>query len=859
MALAAGGRIGPYEIRALIGEGGMGEVYRAHDPRLGRDVAIKVVPAAFSGDPDRLRRFEQEARAAAALSHPNIVAIFDVVTGGDHPCVVTELLEGRTVRDALSASAISPRKAIEYGIQIGQGLAAAHEKGIVHRDLKPENLFVTSEGRVKILDFGLAKLTEVAVAGAGATMVATRTIDTSPGVAIGTVGYMSPEQVRGQAVDHRTDIFSFGAVLYEMLSGTRAFRGDSTADTMSAILKEDPPELASESRPVPASVERVVRRCLEKNPAERFQSAKDLTFALDALSHAGSRSSQMAAAIGPRRPGRTSRLVAAGLGTIGIVAIIAAAYVIGARRSPAQAQPVFQQLTYRRGTVRAARFAPDGQTVVYSAAWEGRPIELFSTRPGSAESRSLEVPASNILAISPSGEMAIALDSRSLGPWNVVGTLARAQLAGGAPRSLLESITSADWSPDGQRLAVLRRQPIGMRIEYPIGNVLFDVPVAASNLRVSPDGRTVAFLDHPFGDEGSVDVIDTATKQHRVVSSGWASIEGLAWSRDGREVWFTATKSGMLRAIWAVSLAGGPERLVLRIPRRATLQDLAADGRALVTTETLRSEVLVGAIGGGPARSLSWFDWATALSLSRDGRLLNFTESGEGAGEHYGIYIRSTDGSPAVRLADGNGSAVSPDGKWAIMLTSAYEPRLVPTGAGEPRSVGAPAFEGVAMPSWMADSNRFLMVAREKGHRARVYVGSVSNPTVNAITPEGIAGRLASPDGQWLFVRVSGGEAELYSLTGGEPRPLAAIAADEGAVAWTPDSRGLIVRERGSLARLARYDLQLGKRTPFAELYPPDVGGVIAVGEVVLTADLKQYAYNYFRNLGELIVVSGLK
>ena len=243
MSVAAGTRLGPYQILALVGAGGMGEVYRAHDPRLGRDVAIKVLPAALSTDPDRLRRFEQEARAAGALNHPNILTVHEIGTHDGQPYIVSELLEGQTLRDALGHAALPVRKAIDYAIQISHGLAAAHEKRIVHRDLKPENLFITNDSRVKILDFGLAKLTEAAAAGVGAPMMATRAADTSPGMVLGTVGYMSPEQVRGLAVDHRSDSFSFGSILYEMLWGARAFTGDTAADTISAILVKEPPEL----------------------------------------------------------------------------------------------------------------------------------------------------------------------------------------------------------------------------------------------------------------------------------------------------------------------------------------------------------------------------------------------------------------------------------------------------------------------------------------------------------------------------------------------------------------------------------------------------------------------------------------
>ncbi|HEY6148764.1 MAG TPA: serine/threonine-protein kinase, partial [Thermoanaerobaculia bacterium] len=305
MTLTSGSRLGPYEIVAPIGAGGMGEVYRARDPRLGRDVAVKVLPPSFSADADRLRRFEQEARAAGILNHPNITSVLDIGEHDGSPYVVQELLEGETLRQALAAG-VSPRKAVDYAIQIAHGLAAAHEKGIVHRDLKPENVFVTKDGWLKILDFGLAKLIHPEER-LPATNLPTETAGTEPGVVLGTLGYMSPEQVRGRLADARSDIFSFGAILYEMLAGQRAFKGDSAADTMSAILKEDPPDISLTNQNVPPGIERIVRHCLEKNPEQRFQSARDLAFDLEALSgvsgpRAGVQTAEVARVRRLRRP-----------------------------------------------------------------------------------------------------------------------------------------------------------------------------------------------------------------------------------------------------------------------------------------------------------------------------------------------------------------------------------------------------------------------------------------------------------------------------------------------------------------------------------------------------------------------------
>ena len=336
----------------------MGEVYRARDPRLGRDVAIKVISAAFSSDPERLRRFEHEARAAAALSHPNILAVYDIAQHDGSPYIVTELLEGETLRERLSTGVLPLRKAIEYAVQVAKGLAAAHEKGIVHRDLKPENIFVTTEERVKILDFGLAKLTQSEPAFAGASALPTTPPNTQTGVVVGTIGYMAPEQVRGLAADHRSDIFALGVVLYEMLSGKRAFHGDTAIDTMTAILKEDPPALPIERR-VPPGLERIVRRCLEKAPAGRYKSADDLAFALEGI--AGH--SEPTSAVAPRvAPARREQLAwaAASVLLITTIALGAVASLMRASVRTTAPEMRLQIVTPPDANIGAFELSPDG-------------------------------------------------------------------------------------------------------------------------------------------------------------------------------------------------------------------------------------------------------------------------------------------------------------------------------------------------------------------------------------------------------------------------------------------------------------------------------------------------------------------
>src|SRR6266542_177589 len=393
MSIAAATRLGPYEIIAPVGAGGMGEVYRARDTRLGRDVAVKVLPSSYADNKERLQRFEQEACAAGALNHPNILIVHDIGSHDDAPYVVSELLEGETLRQRTTGAALAQRRVVDYALQIAHGLAAAHDKGIVHRDLKPENLFVTKDGRIKILDFGLAKLTGAADSGQSQSDIPTRRVDTDPGKVMGTVGYMSPEQVRGRPADHLSDIFSLGAILYEMLAGKRAFRVESAVETMNAILKEDPLELSQTNQNIAPALERVVDHCLEKNPEERFQSARDLAFALEALSGSTSVSTQTVTL--PARAPQWIRSHALAAWIVAVVAILMAiitfafAYFRRAPTTETQATRFYVFPAEKTSFQGAGEFiSPDGRRLVFSAVsaigarslWI-RPLDSLTAQP----------------------------------------------------------------------------------------------------------------------------------------------------------------------------------------------------------------------------------------------------------------------------------------------------------------------------------------------------------------------------------------------------------------------------------------------------------------------------------------------
>ena len=592
MSLAPGMRLGPYEILAPLGAGGMGEVYRARDAKLNRDVAIKVLPAELSARPDALARFEREAQAVAALSHPNILAIHDFGTSDGTTYAVMELLDGESMRETLSRGALPIRRAAEYAIQIARGLSAAHDKGIVHRDLKPENVFITADDRVKILDFGLARQ-EVSGLASTRTLSPTQNSPTEPGTVLGTVGYMAPEQVRGAAVDTRADIFSFGALLYEMVTGARAFARDTGADTMAAILREDPPEIPPD-RGVPATFERIIRRCLEKKPELRFRSTHDLAFALEAFSTSSAVTSSTASArlaaahedAASTTTKRSPRWLLPAAALVAVVAAAAAGVWFGRRQAPTPAvsahePPQFHQLTFEDAIIDNARFAPDGQTVVYGSRRVSGPTRLLLTRIESPGATTIPIDNAEVLAVSRDAEMAVGINPR--GPRGSLRetTLARAPLLGGTSRPVADRVTFADWSPTGE-LAIVRTIGAQQRLELPLGTVLVQTDGDIGWPRVSPDGRSVAYLNWPVKDDdrGSAVIIDRQGRR-LAESRQWEALRGLAWTPSGDEVWYGAAASASNYVIHGLG-PGRQERRVLAAPGGLVPHDITKDGKALV-------------------------------------------------------------------------------------------------------------------------------------------------------------------------------------------------------------------------------------------------------------------------------------
>ena len=917
--------LGPYQIAGVIGEGGMGAVYRAKDTRLGRDVAIKVLTNVTFSDRERLLRFEQEARATGMLNHPNLLTVYDVGRDTDgNPFLVTELLEGETLSSRLQRGPLSPRKAVDAATQMAQGLAAAHEKGIVHRDLKPDNVFLTRDGRLKILDFGIAKLTRAGVDGP-----TFETAATEPGMVMGTVGYMSPEQVRGEAVDHRSDIFSLGTIFFEMLTGTRAFKRNSAVETLAAILKEDPPDLTEVLPTAPQPLERLLRRCLEKDREHRFQTARDLGFNLETLASLSGTSTlsgvarpathasagPVPAASGPpptqrvQAPPRTMarplvkprrRVSPLLLALLYVVSIAGAAYAAWAwahRGSNDWVEPQFHRLTFRRGEVRSARFSPDGETIVYSAAWDGQPSEIFVVSRRATEARPLGIPDSEVLSVSPEAELAILLRRDRV---SNLGTLARVPLAGGIPRDVANDVLQADWSPDGQSLAIIRQNGDRTRVEYPIGTVRYETPHYVREVRVAPDGKRLAILE-PSRGEWELAIIDGAAPV--TIARGWArGATGIAWSRDGKEVWVSGTNSGASPpALYAVDVEHGTMRLVTRLTGAVRIFDLSQNGETLLSNGSWRAALMWKQGGGpqaaqlvsieaappaGPAtsaapateggqspavpqvaeipeRDASWLDWSILADLSRDGRTILFSETREGGGTKSAVYLRHADAATPVRLADGMGDALSPDGKW-VLGHQGGKLVIIPTGPGEPRELAVPgSFESGA--AWLPDSRRAIVGGAVGKGTYRLYLLDTLDEKLTPVSPEriwsgGARAYAVSPDARFVAGMNAAETIVLYPLDGTAAVPVAGVEKGEIPIQWSADGTLLYVYRPTALpARVHRVTLATGQREVWRELTAADPAGVYKIAPVTITPDGSAYAYTAMRVLSELYLTEGVR
>jgi len=800
----------------------MGEVYRATDTRLRRDIAIKILPQSFLADRSLLARFEQEARATAALRHVNVLTIHDFGTE-PMPHLVTELLHGETLADVLVRGAVTARRAVEWSLQILRGISAAHAVGILHRDLKPANIFITSDGTVKVLDFGLAKVMGVGDAGADAPTLA----HSEPGTVVGTLGYMSPEQIRGEPLDARSDIFSFAVVLYEMLTGRSPFSRRSGAEIMSAILRDDPQPL--ECPPYPHVLAETVFRCLAKTSDNRFYSAHDLALHLEMLD----------------------------LGSSGST--------IAFNDRPEFKPPTLRQVTFHTGNIAHARFVPDG-SIIYGASWGEREAELFTSYRGVADSRSLGIVGS-VHAVSRNGELAVSLARRVESGFLSAGTLARVPLAGGTPRPIANDIYEADWAPDGKQLAVARRSDRGFRIEYPIGRTLYESNSWFSHLRFSPAGDRLAFLEHPFiGDNvGHVSVVDLSGHAEKLTNELYVAW-GLAWHPLTGEIWYSGTPMsgghGHTVMIYAVDLAG-KAREVFSSLGFANLHDIASDGTVLLSHET--AERRITGHSNGMDRDLSWFDWSYPTRVSGDGKTLLFEEHGIASSGSYMVYLRDMSGGPAVRLEEGLGRDLSADGTRVLALTKdSIGKRLfvIPTGVGEIEDIRVDGVDHFISARYLPGEKEILLVGSRGAEGARLWRVSAEGGEAQPLSEEGIATWMflaISPDGESVAAIGPGELPAIYPTHGdGARREIKGALSGDAPVHWLDADHILLCRREEKRALIHRVDLKSGVRTLIHTLVPLDPAGVQGISPIHFSDDGESYVFGYRRLLSSLFVGTGI-
>ncbi|MEJ2147319.1 MAG: protein kinase [Acidobacteriota bacterium] len=852
MQLTPGTRLGPYEIVALLGAGGMGEVYRARDTRLGRDVAVKVLPQHLSSSAEVRARFEREARTVSSLNHPNICTLYDIGREGDTDYLVMELIDGETLAARVAKGPLRTDQVLALGTQIAAALARAHRAGIVHRDLKPGNVMLTKSG-AKLMDFGLARATGLDAEAVG-DLTESPTVAqplTAEGTIVGTFQYMAPEQLEGREADSRSDVWALGCVLYEMVTGKRPFEGKSQASLIAAIMEKPPRALSELSPASPPALDRLVRACLAKDPDDRIQTAHDVGLQLEwmrAESSAAAPSTPAAAAPAQSHGGAGGMRRA--MAAVVVVAIIAvAAGFLAGRRSapPATSNDVqFHRKTFRKQAIFTARFMPNGKTIVLSAALEGNTTGLYVIRPEYPEPQSLGMKNVHLLAVSSRGELAVLNHARFTGHHRLFdGTLARMPLEGGAPRDILEHVREADWSPDGSELAIIHEVADGDQLEFPIGHVLYRSSGYLSDMRVSHGGDSIAFMEHParFDDRGSVKVIDLGGRA-RELASGYWGMEGLAWSPADDAVYFSAAIGGSEFSVYRADIAGGA-RLARQSAGLLIIHDIAPDGTWIVTGDDTPTEILLRDLDNDTETNLSWLDAALYPKLSPDGRTILFTDESEAAGPNYSATLRPTSGGAIVRLGEGFGTDFSVDGRFVLSVVPSTPPRVMsyPVGAGQSVQLDRGQFENISDAYWTPDGAHVLVSGNLADQPPRCFLLDPTTREATPIGPEGIREGRPSPDGKVFAARTQSGWS-VFPISGdGEGSPVPSMTVSDLLIRWSPDATAVYAFHQATVPTpVDRIDVSTGRRETIATLGGHRVG-LVSVLTVSIGNDLKAMVY----------------
>jgi serine/threonine protein kinase len=890
-----GETIGPYEVLSELGSGAMGTVYLAQDVRLGRKIALKLLHSQFTNDKDRLRRFQQEARAASALNHPNILTVHEVEQRDGVHYIATEFVDGVTLRRHMNNQRMSLEEVLNVATQVTNALQAAHAAGIAHRDIKPENMMIRSDGYVKVLDFGLAKLTEQESSPA--------TPETNPGVVMGTPRYMSPEQARGLDIDLRTDIFSLGTVIYEMITGRVPFEGETTSDIIAALIKDEPVSMRLSVPELPVAFEQVVNKALAKDLSLRYQTITEFLSALQPLKEEiklnalerttsdGSRLSLKDSGDPRTTPTRassstnphaqqstesitnTSNRWAIGV-TVGLLLLVTVAAVLffNRRKTPSTAKVSgnARLLTNRDGFISASRFSPDGKSIIYSAGFDGKPVELFFTDVEGSESRPAGIESAALKSVSRSGKIAVLLNFELNWSDGYNGTLAILPVGGGKPEVVMEGVDDAAFAPDGNTLAIVRSVMGEQQLEYPAGHLLYKSSGWMSYPRFSPKGDKIAFFEHPLGDfSGSIAVYDLASQKKTDISTEWKSLKGLAWNPTSDELWFGGSKVGKRLNINAVSLSGQLRMNLYEVPGiGARIEDISDDGKILITQGSNHTTVM---ILDGKSRTQeigSQFAWTTSAALSADGTtLLCYVGGYEASGPSNvdGVYLRKLDSSETTRLGPGKALALSPDGKWALALQTKTQPALVllSTSLGEAKTLPNPGIKEYHYASFFPDGRQVLFTGVEArdGAEIRSYIQNVNTGEVRPLTEDWTVALRVSPDGESVITLQPDKTYYIQPLDGGEPRAIPGLESGDEPIQWSDDGRAVYVIGPGEFAtRIYRVNLATGNRRQVKEIDPPNKVGLVGLelnpGGILITPNGRVCVYTYWILLQHLLTKS---